>query len=57
MLRYLNDPQATKDSIDEEGFFRTGDVVNRGSDGTFFIEGRAKTDCALNNPPKKKLAV
>ena len=41
--KYLNDEEATRNTLDEEGYFKTGDVAR--SDGKFyFIEGRASVD-------------
>ena len=39
---YLNDPQATADSFDEEGWFDTGDEVVTRASGEIFLIGRAK---------------
>ena len=40
---YLNDAKATRDSHDENGFYKTGDLVRRQGDD-FFIIGRADID-------------
>jgi malonyl-CoA/methylmalonyl-CoA synthetase len=45
---YLNDETATKDAFDEEGFFKTGDLVRRVG-ACYFFEGRGDSDCT--NPP------
>ncbi|WP_269542950.1 AMP-binding protein [Cerasicoccus fimbriatus] len=37
---YLGDPERTKDVIDDEGWFRTGDLARCDSDGFLYIEGR-----------------
>lgn len=37
---YLNNEQATRDAIDAEGFFRTGDIVKQDDEGQFWIVGR-----------------
>ncbi|GAA4352817.1 AMP-binding protein [Microbacterium rhizosphaerae] len=42
MHGYLNQPQATADTVDEEGFLHTGDVAVYHSDGYFTIVDRAK---------------
>lgn len=42
MRGYWNRPQATEDSIDEEGFFRTGDIAVREPDGYIRIVDRLK---------------
>jgi acyl-CoA synthetase (AMP-forming)/AMP-acid ligase II len=38
---YLDRPDATADAIDPEGWFHTGDLVTRDTDGYFTITGRA----------------
>jgi acyl-CoA synthetase (AMP-forming)/AMP-acid ligase II len=42
MRGYWNDPQATAEAIDTEGFFHTGDLGRIGDDGCLRITGRAK---------------
>lgn len=39
---YLNNPEATASSIDEEGWFKTGDVGFVDADGSWFITDRLK---------------
>jgi fatty-acyl-CoA synthase len=39
---YWNNPQATAEAIDKDGWFHTGDMARRDSDGFFYIAGRAK---------------
>ena len=39
---YLNQPEATAESINSEGWFRTGDLGWMSADGYFTITGRAK---------------
>ena len=39
---YWNRPDATAESFDEEGWFRTGDLGSVGEDGYFTISGRTK---------------
>jgi fatty-acyl-CoA synthase len=39
---YWNNPQATAESRDAEGWFHTGDMARYDADGFFFIAGRAK---------------
>jgi len=42
MLGYYGDPQGTRDAFTEDGFFKTGDVVQLDSDGQVKIIGRLK---------------
>ena len=42
MLGYYNDPEATAETLDEEGWVHTGDLAIRRPDGTFKITGRLK---------------
>jgi acyl-CoA synthetase (AMP-forming)/AMP-acid ligase II len=42
MKGYLNRPQITAQTIDEEGWLRTGDIAYADEDGHFFIVDRAK---------------
>ena len=39
---YLDDPKATAESFDEEGWFRTGDRVTVGADGWLYFADRSK---------------
>lgn len=39
---YLNNPQATVDAFDDQGFFLTGDRVRLGEDGSLFFADRSK---------------
>jgi fatty-acyl-CoA synthase len=39
---YFNDEAATKESIDAQGWFHTGDLARRDADGFFTIAGRKK---------------
>jgi fatty-acyl-CoA synthase len=39
---YWNDPEATAESVDAEGWFHTGDMARRDEGGFFYIAGRAK---------------
>jgi malonyl-CoA/methylmalonyl-CoA synthetase len=41
---YLNRPDATRAVLDEEGWFRTGDLATRAPDGAVRIVGRKATD-------------
>jgi fatty-acyl-CoA synthase len=40
-LGYFNNPQATRDAITTDGFFRTGDIGRLRGDGSFVYETRA----------------
>jgi malonyl-CoA/methylmalonyl-CoA synthetase len=42
-IRYVADPEATRDCHDEEGYFKTGDIA-RIEGGNYFIMGRASVD-------------
>lgn len=42
MMGYLNRPEATADSIDDDGFFHTGDVATCNEGGWFTIVDRVK---------------
>jgi fatty-acyl-CoA synthase len=39
---YWNNPEATAEAIDEDGWMHTGDLANRDADGAYTIVGRAK---------------
>ena len=39
---YWNNPEATAEAIDKDGWFHTGDMARRDRDGFFYIAGRAK---------------
>lgn len=39
---YWNNPEATRASLDEEGWFHTGDTARRDDEGYFYIAGRKK---------------
>ncbi|MEQ1569182.1 MAG: long-chain fatty acid--CoA ligase [Myxococcota bacterium] len=39
---YLDDPEASARSIDDQGWFHTGDVVSRDADGFVTVRGRIK---------------
>ncbi|KAJ5903493.1 hypothetical protein N7504_005876 [Penicillium tannophilum] len=43
---YLDDEEATKRAFDEEGYFRTGDILRRVGD-QYVFEGRVSTDFVL----------
>jgi 4-coumarate--CoA ligase len=42
MLGYLNNPEATKNAITEDGYFKTGDIGYQDKDGNVFITDRMK---------------
>jgi long-chain acyl-CoA synthetase len=42
MKGYYNRPDATKESIDEDGWFKTGDLAKVDDDGYYFIVDRKK---------------
>lgn len=42
MKGYLNNPQATKDSITKEGWFKSGDIAVRDEEGYYYIVDRKK---------------
>lgn len=42
MKGYVNDPEATKNTIDDDGFLHTGDIVYYDEDDEFFIVDRLK---------------
>lgn len=52
MLGYYEDPVATKESIDEEGWFKTGDLGTIDKKGIIRITGRAKSMIVLTNGKK-----
>jgi fatty-acyl-CoA synthase len=47
MLGYLNDPEKTKEAIDEEGWFHYGDMATVDDDGYIFVVDR-KTDMYIS---------
>ncbi len=42
MKGYLNNPQATEESLDAEGWLRTGDIASIDADGYLFVHDRLK---------------
>ena len=49
MLGYFKDPEATKATFDEEGYFRTGDYGKLDEEGWIYITGRLKNLIILSN--------
>ena len=52
MLGYWNNPEATRQAIDAEGWFRTGDTAVISETGHVYITGRLKDIIVLSNGEK-----
>ena len=42
MIGYWNDPAATAEVLDEDGWFRTGDIGHKDEDGNYHVDDRTK---------------
>jgi len=42
--KYLNKAEATKNTFDSEGWFKTGDIAQRDLDGYYRLLGRSSVD-------------
>ena len=49
MLGYYNDPEENAKAFDQEGYFKTGDLVRVDEEGFLYITGRTKEIIVLPN--------
>jgi len=47
-MGYLNMPEKTKETIDDEGWLHTGDIGRKDPNGYLYITGRIKGTIALH---------
>jgi acyl-CoA synthetase (AMP-forming)/AMP-acid ligase II len=52
--RYMNGEPSTEGLLDEDGYFRTGDIAHR-QDDCYIFDGRASIDCTLHPCPSLKI--
>jgi long-chain acyl-CoA synthetase len=52
MMGYWNNPEATREVLDAEGWFNTGDIANISATGHISITGRVKEIIVLSNGEK-----